>query len=249
LRARLIVATIVAGGLALAAGGTMALAGKPAPPDTSKYPDLRAVVPDHLNLVNQQQNEYLRFSNGIANTGAGPLAMRPDPPVAEATTTTTAAPVLFVSVRRMVIVDPQTSAAVAPDEIGEIWVAGPSIARGYWNRPEESRDTFGQHLADTGAGGGDDHLQPPHVRVARVVGEHQEGAAVGDEAAVQRDAVPGDALHVRHPGIVIHVRAVVLFLLDDGEDAGGCRPRSGCRTRRGAHRRSVAGEVTGERRS
>ena len=46
--------------------------------DTSKYPDLRAVVPDHLNLVNQQQNEYLRFSNGIANTGAGPWAMRPE---------------------------------------------------------------------------------------------------------------------------------------------------------------------------
>ena len=68
----------------------MALAGKPAPPDTSKYPDLRAVVPDHLNLVNQQQNEYLRFSNGIANTGGGPWAMRPDPQLDQATSTVTA---------------------------------------------------------------------------------------------------------------------------------------------------------------
>jgi hypothetical protein len=37
---------------------------------------------------------------------------------------------------------------------------------------------------------------------------------------VQRDAVPGDALHVRHPGIVIHVRTVVFFLLNYRKDAG-----------------------------
>src|ERR671915_973657 len=70
-----------------------ALAAKPASPpapDPALFPDLRTVVPQHLNLVNQQQNEYLRFSNGIANTGPGPWALRPDPPVAEATTTTTA---------------------------------------------------------------------------------------------------------------------------------------------------------------
>jgi len=42
------------------------------------------VVPDHLNLVNQQQREFLRFSNGIANTGPGPWALRPDPPIGTA---------------------------------------------------------------------------------------------------------------------------------------------------------------------
>ncbi len=84
MRARLIVLTIVAGGVVLAVGGTMALAGKSPAPDLSKYPDLRTVVPDHLNLVNQQQNEYLRFSNGIANTGPGPWALRPDPPIGTA---------------------------------------------------------------------------------------------------------------------------------------------------------------------
>ena len=77
MRARLTVTTIVMAGLALAVGA-IALAGKPGTPDTSKYPDLRTVVPTHLNLVNQQQNEYLRFSNGIANTGPGPWAMRPE---------------------------------------------------------------------------------------------------------------------------------------------------------------------------
>ena len=42
----------------------------------------------------------------------------------------------------------------------------------------------------------------------------------GQWPAMQCEAVPGDAQHVRHPGIVIHARMVVLVLLDDGEDAG-----------------------------
>lgn len=40
-------------------------------------PDLRTVVPQHLQLVNKQQREIVRFSNGIANTGVGPWRMRP----------------------------------------------------------------------------------------------------------------------------------------------------------------------------
>ena len=84
MKARLILATAVAGGIVLAVGGALALAGKPPPANTSLYPDLRTVVPTHLNLVNQQQQEYLRFSNGIANTGGGPWALRPNPPIGTA---------------------------------------------------------------------------------------------------------------------------------------------------------------------
>ena len=57
---------------------------------SAHYPDMRTVVPSHLQLVNEHQRETLRFANGIANTGPGPWALRPDPPVADATTTTTA---------------------------------------------------------------------------------------------------------------------------------------------------------------
>src|ERR1035437_8494721 len=46
------------------------------------------------------------------------------------------------------------------------------------------------------------------------------GRISGQRPAMQRDAVPGDALHVRHPGIVIEARVVVLVLLEDGENAG-----------------------------
>jgi Lysyl oxidase len=74
----------------LVIGGTMASAGKPPSGGTALYPDLQTVVPAHLNLVNQQQQDILRFSNGIANTGAGPWALRPEPPPSEATSTVSA---------------------------------------------------------------------------------------------------------------------------------------------------------------
>ncbi len=41
------------------------------------YPDIRTVVPRHLQLVHSDKRDILRFSNGIANTGAGPWAVRP----------------------------------------------------------------------------------------------------------------------------------------------------------------------------
>jgi hypothetical protein len=41
------------------------------------YPDMRTVIPLQIGIQNKQQREILRFSNGIANTGPGPWAMRP----------------------------------------------------------------------------------------------------------------------------------------------------------------------------
>ena len=40
------------------------------------------------------------------------------------------------------IVDPATGRPCAPDEVGEIWVAGPHVARGYWRRLEVTEATF-----------------------------------------------------------------------------------------------------------
>ena len=52
---------------------------------------------------------------------------------------------------KVVIVDPETLAPCASDRVGEIWVSGPSVARGYWRKPAETEQTFGAHLA-TGEG-------------------------------------------------------------------------------------------------
>jgi len=53
---------------------------------------------------------------------------------------------------RVVIAHPDTCASCTPGEVGEIWVGGPSVARGYWNRSEETVHTFQAFLTDTGEG-------------------------------------------------------------------------------------------------
>jgi amino acid adenylation domain-containing protein len=40
------------------------------------------------------------------------------------------------------IVDPETRRDCPTDRVGEIWIAGPSVAQGYWNKPDESELTF-----------------------------------------------------------------------------------------------------------
>ncbi len=49
--------------------------------------------------------------------------------------------------QQIVIVDPETRVPSAPGSLGEIWVAGESVASGYWKRPEETRLAFGARLA------------------------------------------------------------------------------------------------------
>jgi acyl-CoA synthetase (AMP-forming)/AMP-acid ligase II len=45
------------------------------------------------------------------------------------------------------IVDPVTLTVAKPDQIGEIWVTGSSIGKGYWNLPEPTQQTFQGTLA------------------------------------------------------------------------------------------------------
>jgi phthiocerol/phenolphthiocerol synthesis type-I polyketide synthase C len=49
--------------------------------------------------------------------------------------------------QRVVVADPGTRAALPDGRVGELWVAGPSIAHGYWQRERESEETFRAHLA------------------------------------------------------------------------------------------------------
>lgn len=53
---------------------------------------------------------------------------------------------------RIVIVNPESLTACAPDEVGEIWVSGPSVTQGYWNRPEETERVCRAVLNDTREG-------------------------------------------------------------------------------------------------
>ena len=54
--------------------------------------------------------------------------------------------------QQLVIADPQTLCRAGADQVGEVWVSGPSVAQGYWNRPEETAHTFHAYLKDSSDG-------------------------------------------------------------------------------------------------
>ncbi|MBW4609148.1 MAG: AMP-binding protein [Hassallia sp. WJT32-NPBG1] len=54
--------------------------------------------------------------------------------------------------QQIVIANSETLTCCDPDEVGEIWVSGPSIGHGYWKRLEETEQTFRAYLQDTKEG-------------------------------------------------------------------------------------------------
>ncbi len=59
--------------------------------------------------------------------------------------------------QKILIVNPETRIPCAANQIGEVWVSGPSVAQGYWNRAEETQQAFHAYLADSGAGAESDN--------------------------------------------------------------------------------------------
>ncbi|MBW4632294.1 MAG: AMP-binding protein [Iphinoe sp. HA4291-MV1] len=51
--------------------------------------------------------------------------------------------------QKIVIVNPESLTRCPDGKIGEIWVAGQSVAGGYWKKPEETQQTFNTQLQDT----------------------------------------------------------------------------------------------------
>lgn len=54
----------------------------------------------------------------------------------------------------ILIVDPESHHKLPSGRVGEIWIRGPSVGTGYWNRPDETRNIFTAQLADNGLSGG-----------------------------------------------------------------------------------------------
>jgi acyl-CoA synthetase (AMP-forming)/AMP-acid ligase II len=99
----------------------------------------------------------------------------------------------------IVIVDPESLTLCPADKVGEIWVSGSSIAQGYWNRPEETKQAFHAYLADTG------------VSVERSVPENS--AAASKELAVATQGSSGATGQSSGP----FLRTGDLGFLQDGE--------------------------------
>jgi acyl-CoA synthetase (AMP-forming)/AMP-acid ligase II len=69
--------------------------------------------------------------------------------------------------QKIVIVNPNTLQKCESDQVGEIWISGPSVAQGYWRMAEETEQTFGAHLP-TGEG--------PFLRTGDLGFLHERGA-------------------------------------------------------------------------
>jgi 8-amino-7-oxononanoate synthase len=53
-----------------------------------------------------------------------------------------------IGLLRMAIVAPDSGKRAAPDAIGEVWVAGDSVGKGYWRNPEKTAAAFHARLDD-----------------------------------------------------------------------------------------------------
>src|SRR5262249_29869341 len=49
--------------------------------------------------------------------------------------------------QKVVIVDPEDLTQCADGRVGEIWISGPSVAKGYWRHPEETQRIFQARLS------------------------------------------------------------------------------------------------------
>ena len=54
--------------------------------------------------------------------------------------------------QKIVIINPNTLEKCDSDQVGEIWVSGPSVTQGYWGLPEETQKTFRAELAGSAEG-------------------------------------------------------------------------------------------------
>ena len=50
------------------------------------------------------------------------------------------------------VVDPEEFDQIGDNKIGEIWVSGPSVAQGYWNNADATRDTFQAKIRNSAEG-------------------------------------------------------------------------------------------------
>jgi acyl-CoA synthetase (AMP-forming)/AMP-acid ligase II len=98
------------------------------------------------------------FCAAFGPCGFSPDAFRPSYGLAEATllvstgsgaTVACGSPAPGTDVR---IVDPHTLQECEPGAPGEIWIAGPGVAAGYWNQPDATRATFAARIGGTEAG-------------------------------------------------------------------------------------------------
>ena len=103
-----------------------------------------APMPVPLLKIWEARGVALQQGYGMTETSPAVLALDREDAAAKAGSA--GKPVLHTQVR---IVSPD-GVDVAPGELGELWVKGPNITPGYWNRPEANQSSFTDGWLHTG---------------------------------------------------------------------------------------------------
>ncbi|MFF1692214.1 fatty acyl-AMP ligase [Streptomyces sp. NPDC058257] len=114
------------------------------------------------------------------------------------------------------IVDPRTLKELPPGRIGEIWLCGNSVVRGYWRNEEDTKATFGRRLGDEGG-----FLRTGDLGVL-VDGELYVTGRIKEMMIIRgRNVYPHDIEHelrLHHEPLRDTVGSVVSIPTDDGDD-------------------------------
>ncbi len=119
---------------------SVAYGGAPAPPDLVRR--IRAAFPNA-----QASNGY-----GLTETSAGVCFISGPDYVAKPTSCGPPVPVCEVAIvpEEFDGDEPTNDLARGPDVLGELWIKGPMVIRGYWNRPESTATSFTKGWLHTG---------------------------------------------------------------------------------------------------
>lgn len=102
-------------------------------------------------IVTGCQKESLPTYHSVTTTALAQHLVQDDPAQQQDTQVLVSSGQAVVD-QQVVIVNPETRKRCQPNEVGEIWAAGPNIALGYWKRPAETQASFDAYLAMTGEG-------------------------------------------------------------------------------------------------
>lgn len=95
--------------------------------------------PVPVPLLETWQRKGVAIRQNYGMTEAGPLILNLEAADAVRKSGSAGKPVMHVEVR---VVAEAAAQDVAPGEVGELWVRGPAVTPGYWNRPEATQTAF-----------------------------------------------------------------------------------------------------------
>ncbi len=105
---------------------------------TSDFARLKLVIsggaPCPMPIFEEFWRRGVDFKTGYGLTEAGPNTFWLPPADVRRKPGAVGLPLFFIDAK---VVD-ETGAELGPDEVGELWVRGPHVCRGYWGRPEET---------------------------------------------------------------------------------------------------------------